>query len=79
MSEELLWRGYILSRQELAHGSFVWLLNSLLSGIFIGTLTIEVTGVPAGLGSAGGLLASGLLIGYQRLVTQALMRLPMCC
>ena len=34
MGEEMLWRGYILPRQELSHGSFAWLLNSLLWLVF---------------------------------------------
>lgn len=32
--EELLWRGYILPRQELNHGRFAWLINSLLWLVF---------------------------------------------
>lgn len=32
--EELLWRGYILPRQELSHGNFAWLVNSSLWLLF---------------------------------------------
>src|SRR4030042_53711 len=32
--EEILWRGYILPRQELEHKSFSWVINSILWLIF---------------------------------------------
>ncbi len=32
--EELLWRGYILPRQEMAHGNWAWLINCLLWVLF---------------------------------------------
>ncbi|MFC1558042.1 CPBP family intramembrane glutamic endopeptidase [candidate division KSB1 bacterium] len=34
MSEEILWRGVILPRQEVVFGRFAWLLNGFLWGIF---------------------------------------------
>lgn len=34
MGEELMWRGYILPRQQLAHGSLAWVVNSLLWIVF---------------------------------------------
>lgn len=34
MGEELLWRGYILPRQELAHGKYAWIINSALWTMF---------------------------------------------
>lgn len=34
IGEEFLWRGYILPRQELAHGQWAWVLNGLLWGYF---------------------------------------------
>lgn len=30
VGEEILWRGYILPRQELTHGNNAWLINSIL-------------------------------------------------
>lgn len=30
LGKELWWRGYILSRQELAHGSRTWIVHGLL-------------------------------------------------
>jgi membrane protease YdiL (CAAX protease family) len=34
ISEELLWRGYILPRQELEHGRFAWIVNGVLWSLF---------------------------------------------
>jgi membrane protease YdiL (CAAX protease family) len=34
VGEELLWRGYILPRQELAFGKFAWLVNAFLWFVF---------------------------------------------
>ena len=33
-SEELWWRGYVLPRQELAHGRWTWLLHGMLWTLF---------------------------------------------
>lgn len=41
---------------------------AIVIGLMIGALSIEITGVSVGLGSAGGLLASGLFVGYRRSV-----------
>ena len=34
MGEELLWRGYILPRQELAHREYAWIVNCVLHLVF---------------------------------------------
>jgi membrane protease YdiL (CAAX protease family) len=34
ISEELLWRGYILPRQELEHGKSAWIVNGVLWSLF---------------------------------------------
>jgi membrane protease YdiL (CAAX protease family) len=34
VGEELMWRGYILPRQELAFGKYAWLINSILWTVF---------------------------------------------
>ncbi len=45
-------------------------------GLAIGTLTVTIGGVSVGLGSAGGLLATGLVIGYLRALHPTFGRLP---
>jgi putative transport protein len=45
-------------------------------GLLIGSLSVSVGGVSLGLGSAGGLLASGLFIGYRRSVKPTFGQLP---
>jgi len=34
VGEEILWRGYILPRQELQHGKYAWVINSALWLVF---------------------------------------------
>jgi membrane protease YdiL (CAAX protease family) len=34
IGEELLWRGYILPRQELEHGKLAWIVNGVLWSLF---------------------------------------------
>jgi membrane protease YdiL (CAAX protease family) len=34
VGEEIFWRGYILPRQEIAHGKYAWIVNSILWGLF---------------------------------------------
>jgi len=34
VGEEILWRGYILPRQELSHEKYAWLINSILWAVF---------------------------------------------
>lgn len=48
----------------------------IVIGLLIGTLSVEVAGVSVGLGAAGGLLASGLFIGYRRSVKPTFAQLP---
>ena len=49
---------------------------SIVFGIILGALSIPVAGVEIGLGSAGGLLVLGLLIGYLRSLFPVFGRLP---
>jgi putative transport protein len=48
----------------------------IAGGVLLGMLSISVGGVSIGLGSAGGLLASGLIIGYLRSIRPTFGRLP---
>jgi putative transport protein len=45
-------------------------------GIAIGTLTVTIAGVSIGLGTAGGLLTTGLVIGYLRSIRPTFGRIP---
>lgn len=54
----------------------IMLSFGIVIGLLIGVLSVEVFGVSVGLGSAGGLLVSGLLIGYRRSVRPTFGQLP---
>ncbi len=45
-------------------------------GLLVGTWTVKVAGISIGLGSAGGLLAAGLVIGYLRALHPTFGRVP---
>ena len=53
--------------------TFSW---AVVLGILLGALTIEIGGIAVGLGSAGGLLAMGLLVGYLRSLFPVFGRVP---
>jgi putative transport protein len=53
--------------------TFSW---AIVIGILIGTLTIGVAGISIGLGSAGGLLGTGILVGYLRSIFPVFGRVP---
>ena len=54
----------------------VTLALGIVVGLLIGSLSISFGGVSVGLGSAGGLLASGLFIGYRRSIKPTFAQLP---
>lgn len=54
----------------------VTLSLGIVIGLIIGSFSVTVGGVSLGLGSAGGLLASGLFIGYRRSVKPTFGQLP---
>ena len=54
----------------------VTLSFGIIIGLFIGTLSVAVGGVSIGLGSAGGLLVSGLFIGFRRSIKPTFGQLP---
>ncbi len=53
--------------------TFAW---AIVLGILVGTWSIRVAGVGIGLGTAGGLLAMGLLVGYARSLFPVFGRVP---
>jgi putative transport protein len=54
----------------------VTLSFGIVIGLIIGALSVTIGGVSVGLGSAGGLLASGLFIGYRRSIKPTFGQLP---
>ena len=54
----------------------VTLSFGIVIGLFIGTLSLAVGGISIGLGSAGGLLVSGLFIGFRRSIKPTFGQLP---
>jgi putative transport protein len=48
----------------------------IAAGVLLGTFSISVGGISIGLGSAGGLLTAGLVIGYLRAIRPTFGRLP---
>ena len=54
----------------------VTLAFGIVTGLLLGTLSIAIGGVSVGLGSAGGLLVSGILIGYRRSIKPTFGQLP---
>jgi len=54
----------------------VTLSFGIVIGLLIGTLSVKVGGVSIGLGSAGGLLVSGLFIGFRRSIKPTFGQLP---
>ena len=54
----------------------VTLSFGIVVGLFIGTLSVTIGGLSIGLGSAGGLLVSGLFIGFRRSIKPTFGQLP---
>jgi putative transport protein len=62
--------------REGAETDMITLAFGIVVGLFIGTLSVTVGGLSLGLGSAGGLLVSGLFIGYKRSMRPTFGQLP---
>lgn len=62
--------------RDVSETDMVTFAFGIVIGVMVGLLSIEVGGVAVGLGSAGGLLASGLTIGYLRSKRPTFGRLP---
>ena len=67
-----------LGRSELpeSEADLVTFAFGIAAGIAIGLLTMQVGGITFGLGSAGGLLLSGLFVGWARTVNPTFGQLP---
>jgi putative transport protein len=59
--------------EETDLSTFSW---AIVFGILIGAWTVSIAGVPIGLGSAGGLLAVGVTVGYLRSLFPVFGRVP---
>lgn len=66
--------GYL--ERERPETDMLTFVFGIAAGIVIGTLGVTLGGVTLGLGGAGGLLVSGLLIGYWRSVRPTFGRMP---
>ena len=66
--------GYV--DRERVETDMVAFAFGIAMGILVGTLSVEVGGVSLGLGAAGGLLSTGLFIGYRRSVRPLFGQLP---
>ena len=62
--------------RDISETDMVTFAFGIAAGIIVGLLSVKVFGVSIGLGSAGGLLLSGLLIGYFRSRRPTFGRLP---
>lgn len=62
--------------RDISETDMVTFAFGIAFGVLLGMLAVEVSGIALGLGTAGGLLASGLLIGYLRSVRPTFGRLP---
>ena len=62
--------------RDIAETDMVTFAFGIVFGVIVGLLAIKVGQLSIGLGSAGGLLASGLIIGYLRNIKPTFGRLP---
>jgi putative transport protein len=62
--------------REVAESDMVTFAFGIAAGVLIGLLAVQVGQLSIGLGSAGGLLTAGLVIGYLRSVSPTFGRLP---
>ena len=62
--------------RNLTHTDMISFSLGIVAGVLLGMVSFDVGGIALGLGTAGGLLASGLTIGYLRSVRPTFGRLP---
>jgi putative transport protein len=62
--------------KEISETDMVTFAFGISAGVLLGMLALDIGGLAIGLGTAGGLLASGLIIGYLRSVRPTFGRLP---
>jgi putative transport protein len=64
------------AERDIAETDMVTFAFGIAAGVVVGMLAIKIGGLSIGLGSAGGLLTSGLVIGYLRSVRPVFGRMP---
>jgi len=69
-----LYLGYV--ERDSIKSDMVALSLGIVIGIIIGSFAVTIGGIGIGLGSAGGLLVSGLFIGYRRSIKPTFAQLP---
>jgi putative transport protein len=62
--------------RDIAETDMVTFAFGIAAGVLVGMLAVDIGGIAIGLGTAGGLLASGLGIGYLRSIRPTFGRLP---
>lgn len=73
---DLLGEAFGVVDRDVAETDMVTFAFGIAAGVVLGLLSVKIGGVSVGLGSAGGLLTSGLLIGFLRSVRPTFGRLP---
>ena len=66
--------GYV--ERAVAETDMVTFAAGIAAGVLLGLVSVQIGGVSVGLGSAGGLLTSGLIIGFLRSIRPTFGRLP---
>ena len=61
---------------ESTHTDMITFAFGIVAGLLLGMLSVNVGGISLGLGTAGGLLTTGLVIGYLRSIRPTFGRLP---
>ncbi|MEA3521839.1 MAG: TrkA C-terminal domain-containing protein [Campylobacterota bacterium] len=69
-----LYLGYV--ERDAIKSDMVALSLGIVIGLIVGTFSVTLGGISIGLGSAGGLLVSGLFIGYRRSIKPTFAQLP---
>jgi putative transport protein len=62
--------------RDIAETDMITFAFGIAAGVLLGLLSVTIGGISIGLGSAGGLLVSGLLIGFLRSVRPTFGRMP---
>jgi putative transport protein len=73
---DLLGQELGMVERDVAETDMITFAFGIAAGVILGLFSVKIGGVSVGLGSAGGLLTSGLLIGFLRSVRPTFGRLP---